>query len=89
MKKGEHKGRTTPRGFADYGLIVDGRGNTITVRQSSSAEGHYVWLFVKNVAGANGVFHLGEWQSASPHMGVREARMLIEALERFIKATPQ
>ncbi len=88
MKKGEHKGRPAPgdRGLYDFGQIVDTYGNTITVRKSSAACQDCVWIFAKNrcggdvMMGANGCA-----VSVSPHLGVREAKLLRDALDRFIE----
>lgn len=95
MKKGEHKGRVTGRGFRDYACIVDNRGTQITVRESSSADGHCVWIFCKNADGSDAQigFPWRPWKpgetgehlvTAGPHMGRREAKLLIEALQRFL-----
>lgn len=88
MKKGEHAGKMAggDRGLYDYAKIIDDRGTSVVVRRSSAACRPYVWLFVTNAEGKDGVFHLGEWQGASMHMSVREAKLLRDALERFIDA---
>lgn len=85
MKRGEHKGRPAPgdRGMYDYAKIVDTYGRDVVVRQSSSADAPRVWIFCTK-DDKDCVFHLGEWQSCSPHLGVREAKMLRDALDQFI-----
>ncbi len=51
MRKGEHSAkRFTPRGFADYAAVVDGYGQTVTVRQSSAVD-PAVWIFCKGADG--------------------------------------
>lgn len=95
MKKGEHNGRRTNRGFRDYGLVVDADGNRITVRESSLATAHRCWIFCLDKSGARAL--IGHpWRPwapgetgqhldvASPHLSVRDARRLIAALQRFV-----
>ncbi len=84
MKKGEHNGRRTGRGFMDYAAIIDAAGNTVTVRESSAVGEAVVWLFSENAEGKDCKFHLGEWSACSPYLDVRSAKRLVEALERFI-----
>jgi hypothetical protein len=50
----------TQRGFVTYTEFEDGRGTTIRVAESSSAEGRHVWIF----AGA-GAAHLSEDEAAT------------------------
>lgn len=86
MHAGEHRGRLAPgdRGLWDFGRIVDSRGTAIVVRRSSSAEQSAVWLFVTDSKGQSVVEHCGQWVSVSPHLGLREAKLLRDALNRFI-----
>ena len=86
MKKGEHKGRPAPgdRGLYDFAVIRECYGGTLTVRQSSGVGEPRVWLFTSNAEGEDGVFHLGAWQAHHPLLGVREATILRDALDRFI-----
>mgnify|MGYP000550110497 FL=1 len=87
MKKGEHKGRPAPgdRGLFDFAEIVDTYGQTVTVRSSSAADRPCVWIFVKDRCGGSLVTNAaGHVQHISPHLGVREAKLLRDALERFI-----
>jgi hypothetical protein len=86
VKKGEHIGRedTSGRGLYDYAKIVDGYGTEITVRQSSAAWPPHVWVFSQR-NGEDGKFHLGRWVGHQPHLGVREAKLLRDALDRFIE----
>jgi hypothetical protein len=84
MKKGEHAGRKVKcdRGLYDFCEIEDTYGNRITVRGSSAAD-RCAWIFVKNRDGEEGVFHLGQWQSVSPHLNASQALHLAAALMRF------
>lgn len=95
MKKGEHNGKRTPRGFREYAVIVDAERQEITVRESSLATERRVRLFVK---GPNGeIARLGlpwrpwtggdtgtELSVPSAHLNVRDAKRLIQALQRFV-----
>jgi hypothetical protein len=95
VKKGEHNGRRTERGFRDYAEIIDAEGNRITVRESSLATEHRVRIYCKDRNGAEAqVGH--PWRPwapgetgqhlcvSEPHLNVRDARRLVEALQRFI-----
>lgn len=64
----------TPRGFRNYAEFSDSYGSTITVRESSSAERHCVWVFCRKPTG----------EEFAPHLNKKQARMLIKALEKFI-----
>ena len=81
----EHQGRLTERGVIDYVEFIDTYGCTVTLRQSSAAEYHRCWIFVHGPDGKDGKVHLGEWQAYSPHLGLREAILLRDALNRFIE----
>lgn len=84
MSQEEHNGRTNARGFREYAAIVDAYGSHVRVVESSSAEDRHVWIFASK-DGKDGVFHLGEWQSYSPHLNVAQATKLRDALARFIE----
>jgi len=83
----DHDGQPTggDRGLHDFALITDTYGRRIRVRTSSSAEGPRVWIFTNDQEGYDGIFHLGEWHSFSPHLNVEQAERLIDALQRFVK----
>jgi hypothetical protein len=84
MRKGEHdsKRRVGDRGLVEYCEIEDAYANRIRVQTSSSVEPR-AWIFVKNEHGEDGIFHLGRWQGASPHLSPSQARRLAKALLRF------
>lgn len=75
--------KRTNRGFAIYTELQDAYGRIVRVQRSSSAEGRYCWLFCKNRMGEEGSFHLGKWQSFSPHLTPAQARRIAKALLRF------
>lgn len=80
----------TPRGFADYGVVTDSRGNTVTVRQSSAAGPPCVWLFTKDAEGDDVhecVGAPGGRQSVSPHLTRGQALRLVQYLQRFLRET--
>lgn len=87
MKKGEHKGRPAPgdRGLYDFAHIVDTYGNLMTVRSSSGIGAPRAWIFTKHANGEDTIQHCGKWVSASPLLGLREAKLLRDALDRFIE----
>lgn len=70
------------RGFGEYGVVTDSRGNTVTVRQSSAVGGPYVYLFTADEKG-NDTYRPGG-RAVSPHLTVAQARELIACLERFV-----
>jgi hypothetical protein len=65
----------TPRGFRDYLELVDRYGNTVTVRESSSAEADCVWIFCSKPDG----------DPTAPHLEVGHARQVRDALTEFIR----
>ena len=68
----------TDRGFVTYTgdqPIRTSYGHVITVRESSSAEGPHVWLFIGPSATAEG---------HDPHLDLAQAIALRSALTRFI-----
>lgn len=81
-KRGERS--FTPRGFENYCEIIDQRGRTVTVRESSQAGEGWVWIFCQDASGADGQLHLGKWQSYSPHLSIDNARDVVDALNRWI-----
>lgn len=95
MKKGEHNGRKTQRGFQDYAAIIDTYGNILTVRESSWASGRAVWLFTTDENGVEVKVglpwrplksgeHFQYANAVSPHLDVAAAKRLVAALQRFI-----
>jgi len=95
MKKGEHNGRKTQRGFRDYAAIRDTYGNLLTIRESSAACVRAVWLLTKDSDGVEVQVGM-PWRPlqsgehfqcvsvVSPHLDVRAAKRLVGALQRFI-----
>lgn len=73
------------RGFNIYSEFKDTHGNTVTVKESSAAMKHCVWIFVKNKNGADGVWDnaTGQYISASPHLSKAQAKRLAKALLKF------
>lgn len=80
--------KRTERGFAIFGKVVDSRGNTITVQESSDAGGIYAWLFSRNRHGETATVHhvTREPLAASPHLTRAQARKLAAILLRFADA---
>ena len=72
----------TNRGFAIYAHVTDNKGQQIRVQKSSDAEHRSVWIFCSK-GGIDGVFHMGRWQSFSPHLSPAKARRVAQALLRF------
>jgi hypothetical protein len=82
----QHKGRKVPggRGLYDFARIVDTYGSEITVR-SSSSPGH-VWIFTKR-DGKEYADHppsQGGISVISPHLNLKQAKLLRDALDRFL-----
>lgn len=71
------------RGFYDYGggPIPTSYGHTITVRESSSAEGPHVWLFIDTTGAVS--------KQGDPHLNLAQAITLREALSQFIDSIPE
>lgn len=65
----------TGRGFANYAVIDTDYGHQVTVRESSAADGSYVWLLVGDSETV---------KSHSPHLSVGQALRLRDALNMFI-----
>lgn len=70
--------RYTNRGFRDYGAIQHSYGGTVTIRQSSNAEGDFVWLFINNKG-------TGLDTDDAAHLSVDEAKAIIEMLSVFVR----
>lgn len=73
---------TNDRGFLTYtgGPIDTDYGHTITVRESSSAEGPKVWLFISDSPTVPG---------HDPHLTLEQAIALRAALDQFIEGVPE
>lgn len=73
---------TNDRGFLTYagGPIATDYGHTITVRESSAAEGPHVWLFIGESE---------RTEKGSPHLSLAQALMLRAALDQFIDGVPE
>lgn len=100
MKKGEHNGRKTERGFQDYAAIIDTHRNILTVRESSAACVRAVWLFTTDENGVEVKVgmpwrplksgeHFQYANAVSPHLDVEAAKRLVAALQRFIDEDTQ
>jgi len=75
----------TERGFADYATFEDTYGQTVTVRQSSSAEEHRVWVFCdENGHQSYPKNPPPDSPAPAPHLNVEQAQRLIRALGVFI-----
>jgi hypothetical protein len=75
--------KKTNRGFLIYGKLVDIYDQTVSVVESSSAEGPRVWVFCKDKDGREAIEHLGQLQARSPHLTPAQARRVAKALLRF------
>lgn len=71
------------RGLKDFVSITDSYGMTVTVRQSSSAEGPHCWVFCKDRDGNDAIIHLGRPTARSPHLTPAMARKVAAALITF------
>lgn len=73
---------TNDRGFLTYagGPIATDYGHTITVRESSSAEGPHLWLFIGESE---------QTEKGSPHLSLAQAITLRAALDQFIESVPE
>jgi len=67
---------TTPRGFITYDEFTDSYGASITIRESSNAEGSHVWIFAEG----GGV----RKNDGSAHLTVAQAIRVRDALNAFI-----
>ena len=76
--------KKTNRGFPIYTEFKDSYQQEVRVQQSSSMERAHAWIFCKK-DGQDGVFHLGRWQSYSPHLTVAQAKRVRMALKKFIQ----
>lgn len=65
------------RGFAVFTTFEDTYGATVTIKESSSAEGKRGWLFVKGGGIKN--------NDGAVHFDNRQARRMIKALENYLK----
>lgn len=70
------------RGFYDYGggPIATTYGHTVTVRESSSAEGPHVWILVNAEKALN---------DTDPHLSLAQAIAVRTALDQFISSVPE
>lgn len=76
--------KKTNRGFSIFSQFKDSYGQDIRVQESSGIgpNGGFVWIFCKK-GDADGVEHLGRWQSYSPHLTRAQARRVAKALLKF------
>lgn len=74
---------STPRGFLTYGggPLPSDYGHTITVRESSAAEGPHVWLFIDATEATS--------TQGDPHLTLAQAIALRERLSQFIDGVPE
>lgn len=75
------KPKRDQRGFSIYGETKHSYGGTVTVKQSSSAEGDYCWIFIHNEG-----TQLNQ-TSASAHLSRAQARRVMVALGKFLEET--
>lgn len=73
----------TPRGFAVYGSVTDGRGNVTRVQRSSAMGEPHCYVFCADAEGRSAYIHCGEPHAPSPHLDAAQARALAAALLRF------
>ena len=77
----------TPRGFAVYGRVTDGRGNVVRVQRSSAVGDPHCYVFVNDSDGRE--FRVGVpgcdhgVSVVSPHLNATEARALAALLVAF------
>ena len=77
----------TPRGFAVYGRVTDGRGNEVRVQRSSVVGDPHCYVFVNDSDGRE--FRVGVpgcdhgVSVVSPHLNATEARALAALLVAF------
>jgi len=77
----------TARGFHNYGRPVKcSYGCTATVRESSSAEGPHVWIFVDETTSLGLTKH--DPGKASLHLNEKQARALIDRLQTWVDEIP-
>lgn len=78
---------SSERGFHDYGeSVVDSYGTTFYVRESSSASGPHVWVFVEeNLM----IFTRAEAGKASLHLDKDQAQALITRLQAWLNEIPE
>lgn len=68
------------RGFREYGTVTCSYGTTLRVKESSSAEGPHVWLFV-----SSDPRRLREPEGeASAHLTRRQAKALVARLQAWL-----
>lgn len=70
--------KKTNRGFTIYGEVPDSRGCIVRVQQSSAWGMEHAWIFTDD---PNGVYTDGK---PSPHLTKDQAKLVIEALQRFV-----
>ena len=84
---GGHASEYTPRGFAVYGRVTDGRGNVVRVQRSSACGDPCCYVFVNDSAGREFVTGVvgceGGISVVSPHLNATEARALAALLVAF------
>jgi len=76
----------TPRGFAVFGRVTDGRGNVVRVQESSAAEGRFCWVFTRDEDDHSVVPCVaapGGYSAVAPHLNPAQARELAALLLRF------
>lgn len=68
---------TDTRGFLGYAQFDDTYGAQVRVKESSSANGPHVWIFVGGGRLSN--------NDGSAHLTIEQAVLVRDALDRFIK----
>lgn len=70
--------RFTPRGFEDFAQLIDSHGNQVTVRESSTLDGH-VHLFCHRL-------DAGVYAATSPYLNAEQAREVACGLTTFAES---
>ena len=67
------------RGFREYLSLADSYGANVHVKESSSAEGAHVWIFINGGGVSN--------NDGSAHLSRRQAKRVHAALARWLRDT--
>ena len=68
--------KTDERGFILYEDLTDSYGARVSVKESSNASGHHVWIFVEGGGVDN--------NNGSAHLDINQAKSIRDALSKFI-----
>jgi hypothetical protein len=77
--------KTDERGFITYDDIIDSYCARVRVKESSSAEGPHVWIFIEG-----GIIEVGssEINDGSAHLNIEQAKHVRDALSKWIDEIP-